>query len=593
MGVVVASRRFQGGRQALSEGDPFVISVVPDVSGIDKIFDYSVPPELRDAVSLGCRVRVPLNGRRVSGWVVSLEGVLHDRSRVVDIVSVSGLGVEESVVPLTKWISETFWGPWRSVLASASAPRMRGRAASGRHGAVTRPADDDISVATDEIFLRGGGLLVVPPLASALTVVGTAASYGPVLVVCPTVRMATLGAASLRRRGFSTAVLPDQWEMARAGVDVVLGARSAALGPCKDLRSIVVIDEHEETLREERSPTWNARLVAIERAHRAGVPIILTSPTPSAEASERFSGTTKMIPATPGWPKVVIENLNDLPIARSLLGSRLLAAVRDTNTTVGCVLNTKGVARLLSCTGCGTVQSCTRCGSALSDMGDGSLTCVRCRVVVGTVCVRCGRTGFKNLTRGTAQIVRELGASCSRTIIEVSSDADDSWVTGSVFVGTEAILARIPRADTLVFCDIDRDLMSARLSAAREVLALVAKAARLVGRDGEIVVQTRTPEHPIIAAFGSADIQRALAHWLDSDLGMRRDLGLPPFAVVARVSGCGPHAERLSAVPGVQVGLIDGDLLVRAPDRSTLSSFVATARQICGDLRVYSDPTRY
>jgi hypothetical protein len=97
------------------------------------------------------------------------------------------------------------------------------------------------------------------------------ALVGPTLVIVPTVIRARLFAASLKRHGFTVAVLPDEWPSAAGGVDVVIGSRTAVFARVPDLRSIVVIDEHDDSLREERTPTWHARDIAIERAQQTSL----------------------------------------------------------------------------------------------------------------------------------------------------------------------------------------------------------------------------------------------------------------------------------------------------------------------------------
>ena len=71
--------------------------------------------------------------------------------------------------------------------------------------------------------------------------------------------------------------------MGAAGATVV-GTRAAAWAPVGNLAAIVVLDEHDEAHQQEQAPTWHARDVAIERARRAGVPCLLTSPCPTQEA---------------------------------------------------------------------------------------------------------------------------------------------------------------------------------------------------------------------------------------------------------------------------------------------------------------------
>ena len=87
----------------------------------------------------------------------------------------------------------------------------------------------------------------------------------------------------LRRAGVAVATHPADWARGAAGATVV-GTRAAAWAPVGDLGCVVVLDEHDEAHQQQQAPTWHARDVAIERAQRAGVPCVLTSPCPTLEA---------------------------------------------------------------------------------------------------------------------------------------------------------------------------------------------------------------------------------------------------------------------------------------------------------------------
>lgn len=574
--------------------------MVPDVSGLDKVFDYLVPDSLRERVWIGARVRVNLNNRRVGGWIVALETSENDSQsqiavdRLLPIVSVSGHGVEPILVPLTRWMAEQYFGSWRATLSSASAPHVRSQPTHAQHGTIPSEGHDEVSRATREVVTRGSGLIVVPPLGSALSVVTELASRGPVLVVCPTQRMATLGAASLRRKGLVTALIPEQWDLARAGVDVVIGARSAVLAPCSEMSSIVVIDEHDELLHEERSPAWNAVDVACERARRANVPCVLTSPIPSAQSVVRYQKNTALAQTAHQWPSVDVVNLDDVPVAGSLLSSELLAAASHAQLTVACVLNTKGKARLIVCRSCRHVQACPQCSSLLTQNNE-TLLCVRCERDFGSVCLACGRTSFIVPRGGIGQLASQLRASVSRDVIEVSGDSHDSWTTGSIFVGTEAALYRLSRVDVVVFADIDRDLGAPRMTAPREVLSLIARAARLVGEDGKIILQTRRPDHPVISAFRQPLPMEALMEWCAHDVEQRKMFSLPPYSTLVEVSLREPYGiGDIPELEGLQIARHEDVAVVRGAQRSDLIAGLAFLREKFGTaLRAHADPLRY
>ena len=542
-----------------------------------------------------------LNGRRVGGWITSVSryGEGEDSGvpleRLMPIVSVSGMGVEPELIPLTKWVAERWWGSRRAVLSSASAPRMRGRVVHPRRNRSQEIATDAVSTAAFELFQSGGGLLVVPPAMSALAVVLRLACIGPVLVICPSQKMASMGAAFLRRKGLSTALVPDEWDNARGGVDVVFGTRSAVFAPCPDVTAIVVIDEHDELLKEERSPAWDATAVASERARLAGIPFICTSAVPSAQSLFAFSEHIMYVQAENGWPRIIVVNLSDVPVAQSLLSSELLEAVGTTGNTAVCVLNTKGKARLIVCKSCRHVQACPSCSSLLTYDDDNNLWCVRCNESHGGVCLACGRAAFTVPRGGVSQLVSQIQASTRNPVIEISSDSPDDWSKGTVFIGTEAVLHRIPSADTVVFADIDRDLGAPRMTGAHEVLSMIAKAARMVGAKGTLVIQTRQIENPLIVALSQTDVSTALQKWSYTDTAQRQSMMLPPFGAIARVSVTAPRSISEITLPsGVNMARDDEAFLLRAPSRNELDTAVAMLRQEFGTaVRIHIDPYRF
>lgn len=546
-------------------------------------------------------MRIVLNGRRVGGWITHVSRYEEGDSaavpldRLKPIVSVSGLGVEPDLVPLTKWISERWWGSWRSVLSSASAPRMRERIVHSRRTGSRDIGTDTVAVAAFELFQAGGGLLVVPPALSSLAVVVRLASIGPVLVICPSQKMASMGAAFLRRKGLSTALVPDEWDSARGGVDVVIGTRSGVFAPCPDLAAIVVIDEHDELLKEERSPAWDATAVARERARRVGVPFICTSAVPSAESLHVLSGHVQQVDAENGWPQIVVVNLSDVPVAQSLLSSELLEAVGTTGDTTVCVLNTKGKARLIVCKSCRHVQACPSCASLLTYDEDNNLWCVRCQEMHGGVCLACGRAAFTVPRGGVSQLVSQIQASSRNPVIEISSDSPDDWSKGTVFIGTEAVLHRIPTADTVVFADIDRDLGAPRMTGAHEVLSMIAKAARMVGAKGTLVIQTRQIENPLIVALSQADVSTALQKWSNADSAQRHAMTLPPFGAIARVSVAAPRSITEISLPAdISMARYEDAFLLRAPSRTQLDAAISLIKVEFGvAVRIHVDPYRF
>ncbi len=543
--------------------------MLPDVTGLDKAFDYLIPEDLVLQVHLGSLVRVPLHGRRVAGWVVALDprDAPVDAGRLRPLVKISSRGPDGGIIDLAAWAAVRWAaGRLRPFLVSASpATNVAGLPPSRRTSARPEPVDPDAA----GLLAAGGGALRLPPNADVLPVLLAAAARGPLLVVGPSPDRARIDAVRLRRAGLTVAVAPQEWAAAAAGVDVVIGSRRGAWAPCPDMAAAVVVDEHDEALQEERSPTWHGRDVVIERARRSGVPVLLVSPCPTvvgtAAVGERLARVAIDVERA-GWPLVeVVDRSRDEPWKTSLVTSALITHLRAPDRTVVCVHNVPGRARILACRSCKALARCERCEAAVGLTDDGALTCHRCGAVRPAVCLVCSASAFANLRPGVTRLREELEAAAGRPVVAVTGDDAEAPTAAGVYVGTEAVLHRVRRADVVAFLDIDHELLAPRYRAAEHTMALLVRAARLVGPragGGRLLVQTFLPRHEVVQAALLADPGRL--H--ETERARRRLLHLPPFAALAAVSGAGSDevAAALRTVPGIAVGGGDGRWTVRA-----------------------------
>ncbi|HEX3089909.1 MAG TPA: hypothetical protein VHQ23_14745 [Ilumatobacteraceae bacterium] len=560
-----------------------VARVVPDVTGLDKQFDYLVPDAMRQRVAIGSMVRIALHGRRVGGWVVALgppDGSVA-LERLVPLAKWSGIGPGADIIGLGRWASVR-WGAGRlrPFLVASSPPGMVG----------SLPASTATNTTRDGDLPR---LIRLPPTGDQLTVVVEALALGPVLVVHPSVDEARRLAARLRQLGHSTAVHPEQWARAAGGVDVVIGGRTTVWSPCEGMRSIVVLDEHDEALQEERSPTWHARDVAIERARRAGVPVTLVSPCPSAIAVHWAADSFRRSSVTEerdGWPILeLVDRSREEPWKRSLLTSPLIQHLRNPQQRVICVHNTKGRARLLACRTCKSLQRCEKCQAAVVQEDDGSLLCHRCGTVRPVVCQNCGSGALSLIRPGVSRLREEIEAAAGRPAGMVTGDSE-SLPDCDVLIGTEAVLHRAGRADVVAFLDLDAELLAPRYRAGEQAMTLLARAARLVGArsgGGRLLVQTFLPRHEVLQAVLHADPSRVSK----VELARRELLGLPPFAALAAVTGTG--AGEFATATGLEASSTGDAVLLRAPTWDVLGSAIAaTPRPKGSRLRIEVDPPR-
>jgi primosomal protein N' (replication factor Y) len=443
---------------------------------------------------------------------------------------------------------------------------------------------------------------LAPALDATLVVHELLHRLGPdgVLILAPSHARATQLAGRLGGAGVPVALLPDQWEQASAGGRVVIGTRAAAWAPVARLRAVVVLDAHDEAYREERSPTWSAVDVVVERGRRDRSPVVLVTPCPPVALTEgRTVVTTSRAVERRGWPVVeLVDRTRDDP-RTGLFSERLARVLHSVLDRPGgravCILNRTGRTRLLACAQCGALARCARCGGAVAQPeAGGHLQCRRCGETRPPVCAVCDSTRLKSLRIGVTRATEELSALTGVQAVEISAGSDRADGGGArLVVGTEAALHRVRRAEVVAFLDIDQHLMAPRFGAGEETLALLARAARLVGTreaGGRVLVQTRIPGHEVLTAAVHAD-PTLLA---DPERELRHTLGLPPFGVLASLGGAGAaeFAQGLAQLDTVEVSSTDaGRWMVRAPDHRRLCDALAAVPRPPGRLRVEVDPS--
>ena len=583
---------------------PLVVRVLTEVAGIDKEFDYLVPPHLVEQVYVGSEVRVDLSGRRVGGWVVAVGVDPAPGLALRPIAKVRGAGPEPGVVELAGWGAWRWAGRRASFLKSASAGFAVPAVPSPARRPPAPPGPGGLGFGTGPELARGlepGRVTVLrlPPAADPTAVVAEIAQLGPTLVVLPSVARSAVLAGRLRNAGGDVALLPGEWTQARAGRAVVIGARAAAWGPCPGLAAAVVLDGHEEGLGQEQVPTWNAVDVLAERARRAGAPCVIASACPTPELLALGSlRTVDRVAERRGWAALeVIDRRVDDP-RLGLYSNRLVDLIRSEPRVV-CVLNRTGRARLLACAACGELTRCEKCGAAVSQEtggeGERLLRCPRCRLERPQVCAVCGSSRVKLLRVGVTRAREELEALAGRPVAEVTAQTK-VVPDARLLVGTEAVLHRLGPSDGVTaaaFVDFDQELLAGRVRAGPEALGLLAGASRLVrGRAGRVLVQTRMPDHPVIRSALLADPGVLVA----AELDVRAALRLPPVTSVAVVSGsaASEFVDRLRrARPPVEILGPDRDRwLVKAADPESLARALADTARPGGGLRVAVDPSR-
>jgi primosomal protein N' (replication factor Y) len=588
--------------------------VLPDVPAVHRVFDYTVPDDLAGSVEIGTIVRVPLHGRRVRGWVLGVD-VESDvpPERLRPIRAVVSAGPPAPVVELTEFAAWRWAGPRTAFLRAASPPNLVADVAA---------PEPDLGVFPDrpgpmDLPDAGARLVVWPPASDRTDLVASMVDpEGSTLLIAPDAAEADALAEHLEREGRHVVVMRADrsaadrtaaWDAARRGACVVVGGRLAVLAPVPDLRSVIVLDDADEALAEERAPAWHARDLAHERARREGARFDIITPAPTPEAIA-LAGAPVVAPPEvrrAGWPRVEIVDRRDDPPGLGLLSAALGPALHralDAGGRAVCVLNRRGRAHLLLCRTCGEPARCSRCDATVAE-GGGGLVCGRCETVDELRCRHCGSARFRALKPGVVRLREELAGLVPHHQVVAVDGTSAPLTPFDVAIGTEAVLHRVG-ADPghpvrlVAFLDLDQELLAPRFRAGEQSLWLLVRAARLVGTraaGGLVLVQTRVPEHEVLRAARDHDPEPVSA----AETARRRDLGFPPFGGLAELRG---GAEAVAAACEVLrahvtvLGPSGAGALLRAPSTRVLCDALeavdlAPARAL-GRLRVDVDPLR-
>jgi primosomal protein N' (replication factor Y) len=336
---------------------------------------------------------------------------------------------------------------------------------------------------------------------------------------------------AIQHSGLSDGERHDQWQRIRRGdIDIVVGTRSAVFAPLEDVGLIVVDEEHDGSYKQEESPRYNGRDVAIIRAQRAGALVVLGSATPSMETYHNAM--------TGRYERVVLERrVLDRPLASVsvvdmreeyaaegpdvILSRALREAIQtrlDRKEQALVLLNRRGFATAVFCRQCAGTIDCPNCSVSLVVHGEGHARRARCHYCnytsrVPLACPLCAGPYLEQAGFGTERVEAEVKKACPEARVE-RLDRDAIRKRGSlasllsrfrdgaidVLVGTQMIAKGhdFPRVTLVGVVSADVGLGLADFRASERTFQLLTQVAGRAGRGeqpGEAIVQTLYPDH--------------------------------------------------------------------------------------------------
>ena len=372
---------------------------------------------------------------------------------------------------------------------------------------------------------------------------------------------------AIQHSGLSDGERHDQWQrIRRGGIDVVVGTRSAVFAPLQRIGLVIVDEEHDASYKQEESPRYNGRDVAIVRAQRAGALVVLGSATPSMESYyNAMSGK---------YERVVLERrVLDRPLAsvtivdmreeyaavgpdailsRALSQAIQLRLARGEQSLV--LLNRRGFATAVFCRQCAGTLDCPNCSVSLVVHGEGSATRARCHycnysIRVPGKCQLCAGPYLEQTGFGTERVEAEVKRLCPEARV-ARLDRDAVRRKGAlgallsafrggridVLVGTQMIAKGhdFPRVTLVGVISADVGLGLADFRASERTFQLLTQVAGRAGRGeqpGEAIVQTLYPTHYSVQLACRQDYPS----FYERELHFRRTMRYPPLLSLVNV----------------------------------------------------------
>ncbi|MCH7872779.1 MAG: primosomal protein N' [Planctomycetes bacterium] len=367
------------------------------------------------------------------------------------------------------------------------------------------------------------------------------------------------------------------WQQVAAGrKSVVIGTRSAVFAPCPDLGLICVDEEQESSYKNLQAPRFHVRDVAILRAQRLGIPVVLGSATPSVETW--YNSETRAHYRRLALP----SRVNDLPmptihlvdmrdefaeqkrmVVMSRTMERLLGETLERKEQAILMVNRRGYANRVFCPACKSRLTCPNCNVSLVVHTAGGVSiCHYCRTRTPTP-TRCANVACNEplvqMGMGTQRVeevlttlfpqarVRRVDSDTMRHRDQYRQLVDDFTDRKiDILIGTQMIAKGLdfPFVSFVGVVDADTNVMIGDFRAHEKLFHLVTQVAGRAGRadtPGQVVVQTSTPELPAL--------QFALTHdyegFVKEELEIRRRVALPPFRRVTRIVLTHVRSERV------------------------------------------------
>ena len=359
------------------------------------------------------------------------------------------------------------------------------------------------------------------------------------------------------------------WERARTGQSaIVIGTRSALFTQFSDFGLIILDEEHDGSFKQQDGWRYHARDLGIVLAQKLNIPILLGSATPSLESvnnvqngkyhhlvlSKRAGNATALRQFVIDLKHQRIQNGLSEPLLR-----RMQEHLEKGNQVL-LFLNRRGFAPVLLCHECGWIDECHHCEKPYTyHQHQRVLRCHHCgaQKTVPMQCGHCGSTHLVTTGLGTEQLEETLKARFPQyNIARIDRDStarkgklegyleDIQQGKSQILIGTQMLAKghHFPNVTLVALVNVDNALFSLDFRAEERLAQLYVQVAGRSGRaekQGEVVLQTHYPDHPLLTTL----LEKGYQAFAEETLKLRHNMGLPPFSFQALFKAQCRHSE--------------------------------------------------
>ena len=360
-----------------------------------------------------------------------------------------------------------------------------------------------------------------------------------------------------------------EWESIYTGEKkIILGVRSAIFSPVKNLKYIILDEEHEATYKQDSSPRYNTKYVAIKRCLDEGAKLILGSATPSIESYYYAkTGIYELLSLDDRYGNAEMPDIQVIDMKQEddlFFSKALLEEIKNTllkNEQVILLLNRKGYSTYIQCKDCGYVEECDNCSIKMSYYkSTNKYKCNYCgkQIHYTGKCTKCGSTNLIHSGKGIERIEEELKKYFDVPTIKVDSELsrnkdyfsriykDFSDKKYSILIGTQIIAKGLhfPNVTLVGVINSDIILNFPDFRSGEKTFQLLTQVSGRAGRGdkkGKVIIQTYEPENNVIKDSKEENYDL----FYEKEINSRKVFSYPPFSKILNIGFSSEDEARL------------------------------------------------